>query len=199
MYLTLRESICVCTSNTQVDGTFVHSAWEENYFSYVFARGFFSSECHPGYLDRSHLEAIRSIPKSELPKRLTIATAPYEEAMQSRMYSKMVYSDHLDWLSDADIKEFAKKVKKQLLPGGLASFRSASLVASYAQAFIDAGMQCERVLTHQGLGMDRLNSYASFYVIRQTGSAATTDATDVSAMQKTPANSSPTSVVQARV
>jgi S-adenosylmethionine:diacylglycerol 3-amino-3-carboxypropyl transferase len=179
----------------QVDGTFVHSAWESNPYSHAFARGFFTSSCHPDYLDRSNLEAIRAIPRTELPARLTIATAPYEDAMQSRMYNKMVFSDHLDWMSDAMIREFAVKVKRQLLPGGLASFRSASLVASYAQAFVDAGLQCERVATHCGLGMDRLNSYASFYVIRQTGTAASAAV----APSSTTSTASPTATVQARV
>jgi Protein of unknown function (DUF3419) len=106
-----------------------------------------------------------------------------------------VFSDHLDWMSDAMIREFAVKVKRQLLPGGLASFRSASLVASYAQAFVDAGLQCERVATHCGLGMDRLNSYASFYVVRQTGTAASAAV----APSSTTSTASPTATVQARV
>ncbi|KAG5186141.1 hypothetical protein JKP88DRAFT_244220 [Tribonema minus] len=155
-------------SNT-IDGTFVWAPWETNPYSHAFATGAFSRACHPDYLDRANLEALRAAPRAALRARLTIATAPYSEAMQRRGgYSKMVFSDHLDWLSDAEVRAFAAQVKAALLPGGLASFRSAALVAGYARAFEDAGLECKRVATHCGAGMDRLNSYASYYVIRQT-------------------------------
>ncbi len=77
--------------------------------------------------------------------------------------------DHVDWLDLHVAEELAGLLAKQVAPGGIVIWRSASLCPPYAEVIRKAGFDVRCIQRADQGYMDRVNMYSSFYVARRKG------------------------------
>lgn len=80
--------------------------------------------------------------------------------------------DHVDWLDMPQAKVVADTLGRQVSPGGIVIWRSASLRPPYAKLIEQAGFEVRRVQSADEGYMDRVNMYSSFYVAKRKAGGA---------------------------
>ncbi|MCI4626772.1 MAG: DUF3419 family protein [Candidatus Magnetoovum sp. WYHC-5] len=143
-------------------GMIEHLSWNDNYFIKVLLSGEFAPSCHPPYLND---ECLIRFKDDKVWKRLTILCDYFVNALNKKKYTRVIMSDHLDWLDKDGLHQSALALKNALTKDGIASLRSAALEPAYISIFEQHGFQCTRVAIHKPV-MDRLNSYASYYILK---------------------------------
>ena len=149
-----------------VDGIAEHtSVRHDNYFYYCCLTGHYCRDNCPAYLTR---EGFAELQAGAI-ERLTVASGFFLDELRARRYTKVILMDHLDWMPDAAAAEVATALGEHVAPGGIVIWRSAGLAPRYAKTIADAGFDV-RVLQRATDGyMDRVNSYASFYMATRKG------------------------------
>ena len=147
------------------DGVAQHSHLRsENYFYYNCLAGEFHRENCPAYLTPEGFAKL----KAGAVDSLHIRNNFFLPELRSRKYSKVILMDHVDWLDETMAREVAVSLGQQVIPGGRVILRSAALNPPYVKFIEEAGFEV-RCLQRIDQGyMDRVNSYASFFVCVKT-------------------------------
>jgi len=136
----------------------------ENYFYYNIFRGMYSKINCPAYLKLNNYLKLRD---GRLQK-LTISTNTFIDELKSREYSKVILMDHMDWQNDKYASDIADSLWDNLKDGGITILRSASYSPFYLKYFEEKGFDIKCVSRiDQNDYLDRVNMYASFYVIKK--------------------------------
>ena len=80
--------------------------------------------------------------------------------------------DHVDWLDEATARDVARALGAQVISGGRVILRSASLSPPYVKFIAAEGFDVKCLQRADQGYMDRVNSYASFYVCVKRGKKA---------------------------
>eukprot|EP00270_Netrium_digitus_P017940 TRINITY_DN6727_c0_g1_i1.p1 TRINITY_DN6727_c0_g1~~TRINITY_DN6727_c0_g1_i1.p1 ORF type:complete len:684 (+),score=143.97 TRINITY_DN6727_c0_g1_i1:121-2172(+) len=145
---------------------------DSNYFYRVCLTGKFAKNCCPRYLEEPCFNKL----KVELAAResMYITTSFFVEELKRRMYTKVILMDHVDWLGQKDIDTLCDALGKHVKPGGRVIWRSASRAPPYAECIAKAGFKVIQVSSiNEQQYMDRVNTYASFYVAIKEGEGIT--------------------------
>ena len=139
---------------------------KHNYFYLNCMTGKYTKQCCPSYLEKANFKRL----KAGLANNSITVSNFFVPELLKRKYNKVIFMDHADWLSEEAQMELVKALKDQVVRGGKAIWRSASLVPPYA-AMLEANgfrVKCvqrfDQLPETDNLYMDRVNMYASFYV-----------------------------------
>ncbi len=148
------------------DGVANHShVRTQNYFYFNCISGEFSRDNCPAYLTPEGFKAL----KAGAVDNLHVVNNFFLPTLRDRKYSKVILMDHVDWLEEEDARAVAVALGQQVIPGGRVILRSAALSPPYVK-FIEAeGFDCKCLQRIDQGYMDRVNSYASFYVCVKKG------------------------------
>ncbi|KAG2493304.1 hypothetical protein HYH03_008440 [Edaphochlamys debaryana] len=138
---------------------------KHNYFYYNCLTGKFLRDNCPTYLREQAFAQL----KSGAVERLTVATNFFMEELKARTYTKVILMDHVDWLDVPVAQDLAECLAKQVAPGGIVIWRSASLSPPYAEQIKKAGFDVRCISRADQGYMDKVNMYSSFYVARRKG------------------------------
>jgi len=139
----------------------------DNYFYYNCLQGRFLRDNCPAFLRRENAARLKS--SEGLLDRLTVASGYFLDELNARTYDKVILMDHVDWLDQATADGVADALGRQVRPGGVVIWRSASLSPPYAQRIADAGFEVRCLQRATDGYMDRVNMYASFYAAVRLG------------------------------
>jgi betaine lipid synthase len=150
-----------------VDGVAESSSLrKENYFYYNCLQGRFLRDNCPAFLRAENAARLK---EEKLLDRLTVASGYFLDELNARTYDKVILMDHVDWLDSATAEGVAEALGRQVRPGGVVIWRSASLSPPYAQRIADAGFEVRCLQRATDGYMDRVNMYASFYAAVRLG------------------------------
>ncbi|EFJ43864.1 hypothetical protein VOLCADRAFT_83033 [Volvox carteri f. nagariensis] len=138
---------------------------KHNYFYYNCLTGKFLRDNCPTYLREAGFAAL----KGGLVENLTVSTNFFMEELKARTYTKVILMDHVDWLDLHVAQELAELLARQVAPGGIVIWRSASLCPPYADVIRKAGFDVRCISRADQGYMDRVNMYSSFYMARRKG------------------------------
>ena len=137
----------------------------DNYFYYNCLQGRFLRDNCPSFLKAENAAKL----KAGLVDGLTVASGYFLDELCARQYDKVILMDHVDWLDDDTAQRLADALGRQVRPGGIVIWRSASLQPPYAQRIADAGFEVRCLQRATDGYMDRVNMYASFYAAERLG------------------------------
>lgn len=134
----------------------------DNPYYHVSLMGRFDAAAPVDWLKRESVAALR---KEGVLDRLSVVTQPFLDALTSRgPYSIVVLMDHVDWCDEAYARKLAAALAANVRRGGRVIWRSAAYEPFYASIIAAAGFDVACVSRADGGYMDRVNSYASFWV-----------------------------------
>lgn len=131
-----------------------------NYAYYSCLTGHFTRDNCPSYLTQEGFARLQG----GLIERLTISSGFFQDELAARTYSKVILMDHVDWLDEAAAASLAAALARQVRPGGIVIWRSASLRPPYAKQIAAAGFDVRCLQRATDGYMDRINMYSSFYM-----------------------------------
>jgi betaine lipid synthase len=138
----------------------------DNYFYYNCLQGRFLRDNCPAFLKKENAEKL----KTRLAEGgLTVASGYFLDELNARLYDKVILMDHVDWLDDETAQQVADALGRQVKPGGIVIWRSASLEPPYASKIAAAGFEVRCLQRATDGYMDRVNMYASFYAAERLG------------------------------
>ena len=119
-------------------------------------------------------ESVAALRESDALDKLSVVTEPFLDALSSRgPFSIVVLMDHVDWTDAAYAHQMAASLAANVPKGGRVIWRSAAYSPWYTETIAAAGFDVAcvaRADTVKGGYMDRVNSYASFWVgVRREG------------------------------
>jgi betaine lipid synthase len=133
---------------------------KDNYFYLNCLTGAFSRSNCPDYLSPRGFASLRS----GAVDALHIVNNFFLPTLEARTYTRVILMDHLDWLDEPAARQVAAALGRRVAPGGRVIWRSAALAPPYSRWIEEAGFEV-RCLQRADEGyMDRVNSYASFFV-----------------------------------
>ena len=145
----------------------------DNYFYYNCLMGRFTKECCPEYLKPEAFARLRQVdPRTGRPRidAVRVASNFFVAELRKRVFTKVVFMDHADWLPSAPQQELCRALADQVAVGGRIIWRSASHRPPYAAVLEKMGFEVRRVQSFDdpdtveaGCYMDRVNMYASFW------------------------------------
>jgi betaine lipid synthase len=136
----------------------------ENYFYLCCLTSQFTKKCCPKYLEEKSYKALRAN-NCEMLNKLHNVTGSYLDELEKRKYSKVILMDHVDWTDEKYVKHLAQVLYRQVVPGGLVIWRSASKNPWYSPFFAEAGFDVVCIERHHDrVAIDCVNMYASFWV-----------------------------------
>lgn len=131
----------------------------DNYFYQVCITGKYTKACCPRYLKEEHFNRLKN---ERLVDRLVLRTDTFQNVLRDGRYSKVILMDHMDWLTEPVVTEFAKHLTKHVVGGGQLIWRSAGTKPWYAKHIEKAGFEVKKISDSSSY-MDRVNMYASFW------------------------------------
>jgi betaine lipid synthase len=150
-----------------VDGVAESSSLrKDNYFYYNCLQGRFLRDNCPAFLREENATRLQ---REHLLDRLTVASGYFLDELEARLYDKVILMDHVDWLDDETADKVAEALGRQVRPGGVVIWRSASLRPPYADKIAGAGFDVKCLQRATDGYMDRVNMYASFYAAVRRG------------------------------
>uniref|UniRef100_A0A7S0URH5 Betaine lipid synthase n=1 Tax=Polytomella parva TaxID=51329 RepID=A0A7S0URH5_9CHLO len=163
--LILADNISVDTYIARtLDGVAENSCLRHhNYFYYNCLMGKFLPDNCPTYLTATGFQSL----KAGKVDSLVVSTNFFLDELRSRIYTKVILMDHVDWLDLGKAQELATALREQVAPGGIVIWRSASLNPPYASLIRTAGFEIRRVSSAEAGYMDRVNMYSSFFVAQR--------------------------------
>lgn len=132
---------------------------KQNYFYYNCLQGKFLRDNSPSYLQEANFAKL----KAGAIDNLVLASGFFLTELLKRKYTKVILMDHVDWLDLPHAQELADALAKQVLPGGIVIWRSASLCPPYAKLIAQAGFDVKCISRADQGYMDRVNMYSSFF------------------------------------
>ena len=145
----------------------IHCATDNPYYYISLMARMASPEAAMEYLKPANAAALAA-DGGALLDRLAVVTAPFLDALAARgPFSIVILMDHVDWTDAPYAKTLAAALAANVPRGGRVIWRSAALEPWYAPIFAAAGFDVRcvaRADTAPGGYLDRVNSYASFYV-----------------------------------
>jgi betaine lipid synthase len=138
----------------------------DNYFYYNCLQGRFLRDNCPAFLKEDN---AKRLVREGLLDRLTVASGFFLDELEARLYDKVILMDHVDWLDDATADKVAETLGRQVRPGGVVIWRSASLRPPYADKIARAGFEVRCLQRATDGYMDRVNMYASFFAAVRIG------------------------------
>lgn len=148
---------------------------QNNYFYRVYLQGKYTKTCCPEYLKEQNFKMLKN--KVHDLYINTSSLTDYMKASQAQ-FSKFVLLDHMDWMGAHDPQALAEEwslILNKSTPYARAIFRSAapkityldSLRVNYKGHDVELGnlLKYEETLATKLHAMDRVHSYASFYIV----------------------------------
>lgn len=134
-----------------------------NPFYHVCILGRFAKDACPRYLTPEGFAILKSGNIRNLELRLATLSDALEAGPK---VTRMVLMDHMDWLDETQVSNFAKVLKLNLPKDALCIWRSAGLVPWMSKTLADeAGMEVRRISDGAStVVMDRVNMYKSFWI-----------------------------------
>ncbi|EIE24752.1 diacylglyceryl-N,N,N-trimethylhomoserine synthesis protein [Coccomyxa subellipsoidea C-169] len=133
---------------------------KDNYFYYNCCTARFARDNCPSYLIKENFTALKNC----LIDNLTISTGTFMDALTSRIFTKVILMDHVDWQDMSQARVLAATLAKHVAPGGRVIWRSAALCPPYTRIIREAGFEVKCLQRADEGYMDRVNMYSSFYV-----------------------------------
>ena len=136
----------------------------DNHYYHLVLNGRFSKENCPDYLREDHIQVLRD-------NVYTISNHndSFLNVLGSSIYDKVILMDHLDWTDHGYVQTLCDTLRYHMRFSveSKAILRSAAYVPWYIEIFRRNGFIATQVAKRdQSKCMDRVNTYASFWVIR---------------------------------
>lgn len=133
----------------------------DNYFWYVYLKGYYSHTCSPSYLQASNFTTI----KSRL-DRVNLHTSTIADFLEHNpgQYSHFILLDHQDWLAANNQAELEREwdlILKHSAPGSKFLLRSAHINPTFIPQFVLEQCTSEMELVNEFKDYDRVGTYAS--------------------------------------
>lgn len=136
----------------------------DNHYYHLVLNGRFSKTNCPDYLKECNFDILKKHAHRVVDNR----NESFVNVLGQGIYDKIVMMDHLDWTDEAYVRTLCDTMRYHMRysPHSRAILRSASLNPWYIPVFESHGFAATRVSNHlDNPLMDRVNTYASFWVI----------------------------------
>ena len=137
---------------------------KDNHYYYVIFNGSFTKHNCPEYLKEYNYMALRN----KISNKLTNLNDSILNVLQQNdinKFDKIILMDHMDWMDETYVRELCMLMKNTLSHSGKIIFRSSSLYPWYINIFTLYGFNTVNISNHiDNPYMDRINTYASFWV-----------------------------------